>query len=57
MSTFASTYIYFPSKVAEIAILGWGGGFIVLRGVYCLQLQVMDETLTQILFLAEYHCP
>ena len=29
MSTFASTYIHFPSKVAEIAILVWGGG------VYC----------------------
>ena len=29
MSTFASTYMNFPSKVAEIAILGWGGG------VYC----------------------
>ena len=43
MSTFASTYIYFAFKVAEIAVLGWGGGFIVLRGGYCLQLQVKSK--------------
>ena len=29
MFTFASTYIYFPFRVVEIAVLGWGGG------VYC----------------------
>ena len=44
MSTFASTYIHFPSKVAEIAILGWGGGGLLFCGgfiVYTFRLLVV----------------